>query len=366
MPCLKTRDAAMTRPKLAAKPTILDVAQRAAVSVGTVSHVLNDRANVSDGRRNRILEAIADLGYVPNGLAQGLRRRESRVVGLCAPLTSSAYFAALLEAFEDIAAQEGYELMQVLSRGEPELELRRVQALLARKVDGLLLIPSVDPRGAFDAIATSGVPVVVVDRASNDRRFDYVTIDDRGAMREATRHLVRLGHRSLLYVVRDPRLVTTRRRIQGFREAVARAKAAIDAEVCQRASDEEEFARQIDAALHRRGAPTAIIASNSDIALSLLRVLKRLSVRNPQDVSVLAFDEPVWADVLTPTLACVRHPTALIASRAWELLLHRMHGGRGAPRRVALAAAMVPGDSIGPPPARRLRGRGIAPGGRSQ
>jgi LacI family transcriptional regulator len=356
----------MMRPTPARKPTIFDVARRAGVSVGTVSHVLNDRANVSDGRQKRVLEAIAELGYVPNGLAQGLRRRESRVVGLCAPLTSSAYFAALLEAFEDLAAQEGYELMQVLSRGEPELELRRVQALLARKVDGLLLIPSVDPRSVFDAIAASEVPAVVVDRVSNDPRFDYVTIDDRAAMREATRHLVSVGHRRLLYLVRDPRLVTTRRRIQGFREAAARAKLPIDAVVCQRAPDERGFARQVEAALRRRNAPTAIIASNSDIALSLLRVLKQLSVRYPDDLSVLAFDEPVWADVLTPSLACVRHPTALIARRAWQLLLRRMRGDRDAPQRVALAAELVAGESIAPPGVHAGRARSIAPNDRRQ
>jgi LacI family transcriptional regulator len=364
MPHWNTRDPAMTTPKLPGTPTILDVARRALVSVGTVSHVLNDSANVSDERRDRVLGAIAGLGYVPNGLAQGLRRRESRVVGLCAPVTSSAYFAALLEAFEDLAAREGYELMQVLSRGEPELELRRVQALLARKVDGMLLIPSVDPRDALEAIAASGVPVIVVDRASNDRRFDYVTIDDRAAMRDATRHLVGLGHHRLLYLVRDPRLVTTRRRIQGFREAAARATIPIDAQVCQRAPDERVFARQIELALRGRHAPTAIIASNSDIALSLLRGLKQLAVRCPDDVSVLAFDEPVWADVLTPTLACVRHPTALIASRAWQLLLQRMRGERGAPQRVALAAELVPGESIAPPGARIDRARRIAPDAR--
>src|SRR5262245_60979399 len=100
---------------MARKPTIVDVAERAGVSVGTVSHVLNARGNVSSARRGRVAAAMAELGFVPNAVAQSLRRSESRVVGLCTPLTSSAYFAALLEMFEDLAAAQGYELMQVLS-----------------------------------------------------------------------------------------------------------------------------------------------------------------------------------------------------------------------------------------------------------
>src|SRR5450755_2223219 len=118
----------MDRSPAARKPTVLDVAHLAGVSVGTVSNVLNDHGNVSDARTAQVRSAIAQLDFVPNSVAQGLRRSESRVIGLCTPLTSSAYFAALLEMFEHLAAQQRYEVMQVLSHGDPALELRRVQA----------------------------------------------------------------------------------------------------------------------------------------------------------------------------------------------------------------------------------------------
>jgi LacI family transcriptional regulator len=329
------------------RPTILDVARRAKVALGTASNVLNARGHVNPDLERRVREAIDALGYVPDGVAQSLRRRRTRVVGLCVPSTASAYFAALQEAFEDIAAHQGYELMQVLSRGDVALEERRIAAMLSRRVDGLILIPAGAPARAFAAIDASGVPAVVVDRAIDDPRFDYVTIDERAAMREATIHLVDEGHRRILFAVRAPTLVTTRERIAGFRAAL-RARRA-QGEVMVRSLDDAEFTAQLARALSARARPTAVIASNSALALALLKALRALEVAVPRDLSVLLFDEPEWADVVAPPLAVVRHPTAAIARTAWELLIHRMRTPRAKPQRVVYAATLVPGPSIAPP-----------------
>ena len=330
------------------RPTIEDVARRARVSVGTVSNVLNGHAHVRTERAARVHAAIQALHYVPNGVAQSLRRQRSHVVGLCAPLTSSAYFAALLDAFEDIASSQGYEVMQVLSRQDPMLEERRVRALIARKVDGLIVIPSAAPQGTFDLIARSRVPAVVVDRLSDDERFDYVTLDDYGAMTTATRALLDLGHRRLLFVVRYPALVTTRRRIAAFRAATRRMSGG-HSEVCVRDADDTRFASQLANILDRSDAPTAAIASNSAIALALLKVLRARNVAIPHDLSLVAFDAPEWSDVLSPPLSMVRPPTGDIARRAWALLLKRMREPDVPTERVELSATLDLRASVGPP-----------------
>ncbi|MEO7241687.1 MAG: LacI family DNA-binding transcriptional regulator [Variovorax sp.] len=343
-------------------PTVRDVAQHASVSVGTVSNVLNARGNVSAARRASVEASMAALGFQPNRVAQSLRRSESRVIGLCTPLTSSAYFAALLETFESVAAQQDYEVMQVLSHADPTLELRRVQALIGRNVDGLILIPTHDPSATLSLLAVRGTPTVIVDRVFDDARFDYFAIDDRAAMRAATAQVIALGHRRLLYVVRDMRLPTTQRRIEGYRDAAIAADAAstghtaeaasgsICAAVLQRDPDEAAFAREIQAALTQNlKAPTVLIASNSVIALSLIRLLGELGVRWPDDVSVLVFDEPVWAPILTPPLAVMRHPTQAIALAAWERLLARLATPDLPPIRVMFEASLVGGPSLAAP-----------------
>ena len=335
----------------ASRPTIEDVARRARVSVGTVSNVLNGRGNVAALREARVRTAIEALAYVPNGLAQGLRRQASRVVGLCAPLTSSAYFAALLDAFEDIAASQGYELMQVLTRQEPQLELRRVRALLARKVEGIIIIPSARPAAAFDAIVESRVPAVVVDRVSEDDRFDYVTMDDDGAMRGVVRELVQRGHRRLLYVVRHPALITTRRRTAAFCATLRRTPGA-RAEVLVRDADDARFAQQLQGMLDRRDRPTAVIGSNSALMLALLKSLRHMPLSIPRDLSLVCFDAPDWADVLTPPLAVVRPPTTDLARIAWERLLRRVDDASLPTERIELPALLELRGSIGPPPRR--------------
>lgn len=328
-------------------PTIRDVAEKAEVSIATVSNVLNGGRVVSDERRKAVMAAVEALGYMPNGVAQSLRRRQSRVVGLLATGAASAYFAALLEAFEDRAASLGYEVMQVLSRDDPELELRRVRAMLARKVDGLIMVPTALPAGAFDLIAATGVPAVIVDRASADPRFDYVTMDNTAAMTDATRRLVELGHRSLLYVVRSPELVTTRERMAAF-QAMAGA-AGVAASVIRRESGDDRLLSQIRTILAGDNPPTAIIASNSELLIALLRVLKSLAARIPDDVSVLSFDEPVWGDVMNPGLAVVRHPVQAIARSAWEILIERMESRGAASRRVVHQAEVVIRGSVSTP-----------------
>ncbi|MEP7209190.1 MAG: LacI family DNA-binding transcriptional regulator, partial [Casimicrobiaceae bacterium] len=342
-------------------PTIEDVAREAGVSLGTVSNVLNVRGNVAATRIARVQEAIERLRYVPNGVAQSLRRQRSRVVGLCAPLTTSAYFAALLEAFEDIAAAQGYEVMHVLSRQDPALELRRIRALLARKVDGLVVIPTATPAAAFDAIVRSHVPAVVVDRLSRDERFDYVTVDDYGAMRATANALLALGHRRLLYVVRFPTLVTTRRRVAAFRAAI-RAVSGATGEVAVREPDDAAFAATIGSILARHDRPTAAIASNSALTIALLRILRHERVAIPRDLSLVSFDAPEWADVLESPLAVVRPPVDAIARTAWELLLLRMHQASLPTRRIELQATLELAASVAPPPKTTGGGRREAGG----
>ena len=329
----------------AARVTIEDVAHQAGVSVGTVSNVLNQRGNVRTERAARVRDAIASLRYVPNGVAQSLRRQRSRVVGLCAPLTSSAYFAALLDAFEDIASTQGYEVMQVLSRQDPALEERRVRALIARKVDGLIVIPSASPQATFDLIAESGVPAVIVDRLSDDSRFDYVTLDDYGAMEAATRALLECGHRRLLYVVSNPKLVTTRRRIEAFLATARRTRGAV-AEVCVREPNDAAFARQVGTLLQQDDRPTAAIGSNSALTLALLKALRQHGIAIPRDLSLITFDAPDWSQLLTPFLAVVQPPTRDIARTAWELLLRRMNQPGIATEHIELSATVELTDSV--------------------
>lgn len=328
-------------------PTILDVARRAGVSVGTVSNVLNGAIRVSDAKRDRVAAAISELGYTQNMLAQGLRRRRSPLVGLCVPFTSITYFSALVDACEDVASDRGFEIVQVLSHQDPTTELKRVKALLRYHVAGIMLVPSVDPKAVFDLIAASGTPAVVVDRPTADPRFDEVTFNNYEAMTEAIARLVRLGHRRILFVVRNRNLSVTACRIAALK-AAAQAAGDIAVNVVECGGAESTFISRLAPELGSKSRPSALIVSNSTLAAWTLRTFKTLGIRCPEEMSVLAFDEPEWADLVSPQLSVIRQPIRAIALTAWDFLMRRMRQEDIEVEHAELRAEVVFRDSVGP------------------
>ncbi len=310
----------------AKKPTISDVAAKANVSVGTVSHFLNGTTNVSAALRERVDSAMRALGYEQNMLAHAQRRQRAAVVGISVPHVDSAYLAALIESFEDIAAVRGYQVMQVLTRRDPQVELRRVRELLRHRIAGLLVVPTYDPHETLELIHGSGTPAVLIDRPSGDLRFDEVTFNNRQVMADAVDGLIRLGHRRILFVVQSKRLSISRLRIEALNETAAASPFAIEASVLEVGDDPRGHALRLGEALTAARLPLAVVVSNSVLAARALRVLKGMGDAFPSKISLLAFEEPEWAELASPQLSVIQQPVRAIAREAWELLLRRMNG----------------------------------------
>lgn len=333
--------------RIAKKPTITDVAREAGVSIGTVSHVLNGTTNVSAILRERVERAMRALDYEQNMLAHAQRRQRTPVVGLSVPHVASAYLAALIDSFEEIAAGRGYQVMQVLTRRDPQIELRRVRELLRHRVAGLLLVPTLDPRETLELIHASGTPAVLVDRPSGDDRFDEVTFDNRAVMGEAVGRLIRLGHRRILFVVELQRLSVSRLRIEALNECAA-AQPDVAAEVMEMGDDPAGYARRLTLALDEARQPVAVIVSNSLVAARTLRVLQTLGDAYPSRISLLVFEEPDWAELTCPRLSVIRQPVRAIAREAWALLLRRMSNEAFPIQRLELHAEVELRESVQP------------------
>jgi LacI family transcriptional regulator len=329
------------------------------VSVGTVSNVLNGTREVTEARRRRVLQAVNDLGFHQNMLAQALRRNSSSVIGLCVPRSTTSYFAALVDAFEKVAADRNFAIMQVLTHEDPATEHQRIQNLLRYRVDGIILVPSINPDATYELLEKSNTPLVLIDRPADDRGFDQVTFANRQAMYETGRQLIALGHRRILFCVQQANLSVSRQRRDGLNQAISEAPHPVAAEILTSIKEEAAFQEQIRLALAVPNPPTAIIVSNSTLAEWIVRGLERLDVRFPGDVSLLAFGEPHWADLITPKLSVVRQPIQEIAVNAWELLLRRMNGEETDPHRMEIEGAVIMRGSVGPPPAGSSRPRRI-------
>ncbi|MEO6750104.1 MAG: LacI family DNA-binding transcriptional regulator [Casimicrobiaceae bacterium] len=351
-----------TRQKPSATVRIKDVALRARVSSGTVSHVLTGHTRVSETLRARVQKAIDALGYVPNFHAQGLRHSRSRVVGICLPHASTAYLNTLSQTLEETASAAGYGVMHVFSRHDSAIELDRIRDLVRYGVDGLVLLPSLSPANALEMAARKNVPLVIVDRPIADRRFDQVTLDNRAAMREVTERLIALGHRRLLFVCHSQGRLATRHRLQALATVCANSPHASFRTIEHH--DDSEFLRdELARVLLQRPRATAWVVSNSHQASIVLGYLAERGVRCPEDVSVLAFDDPEWSTLVRPRLSVVRQPARAMAHAAWDLLLQRINGSDQAPQTVALGATVELRASVAAPHAKPgvvalLRGAG--------
>jgi LacI family transcriptional regulator len=333
----------MNKPK---NPTVADVAVHAGVSIGTVSNVLKGVIPVSARIRERVMTAIAELDYRQNMLAQGLRSKRAPIVGLCVPHTTITYFAELVDAFEEVASNNSFEIMQVLSRQDHEKEYQRVKSLLNYRVGGLIIVPTMRPEKTYELIRQSGIATVVVDRApTGEFPFDRVTFDNHAAMRQAGEGLIQRGHRNILFVVHQRLLNVTVQRIAGLREAADACADKVTTNVIE-CNDQTALTAQLSAEMRRANRPTAIIVSNSRIATWAYRAFRALQLDCPKDVSLVAFDEPEWADIVTPSLSVVRQPTREIALMAWRFLLHRISQDVDGTQEIQLNADVIFRNSV--------------------
>lgn len=323
------------RKKSRSSITVRDVAATADVSVGTVSHFLNGRF-VSDERRKRIQTAIDKLGFTNNLLAQGMRKQRSQVIGLCVPNTIFTNFSSLVDALDQRASEENFELMQVLSRQDPENEFLRVKRLLSYKVGGLFLVPSLEPARMLDAIQESGTPMVIVSRPiPEDDRFDQVSVDHQEALRDVGRLFLDHGHRHLLLIARLPTLSVTRQRMTGLGEALNAVDGASVA-LFESGDDRADYQRRLIEALSASPRPTGLVISNSLLATWAIAAIRAMGLAYPRDVSLIVLESPEWCELVTPAVSTVRQPTREISEIAWARLQQRMRDPSAKTRCVLL------------------------------
>lgn len=326
--------------------TIIDVANRAGVSLGTVSNVLNGRVSVRKETKEQVERAIHDLGFTPSMIASGMRKQRSNVIGLCVPFTNFQNFSLLADAVERISAAAGYELMQVYSRQDHEIELQRIERLLAFRVGGVILIPSLKPEASLERLARTATPTVILNRPIEDERFDQVMVDHREAVRLVVERLIERGHKKIVLSSQYPTLSVTRWRVAAMKEAVKKSGAAIEVVALKTGATEAEFATRITPHLTGKTGPLALICSNSIVTTWALRTARSLGLEGPRDYSLVALDDPEWADIVTPSLSVVHQPTEILARTVMDALIARMRRLGPPPKRVMIPPNVTFRDSV--------------------
>jgi LacI family transcriptional regulator len=320
--------------------SLADISRRAGVSIATASRVLNGSSHpVSEATRTRVLAAADELGYRPSELARALVKRTSRIIGVIVGDIVDPYFAEIARGVEDVAAREGHLMMVCNADRRPSAELAHLDVLRDYHAAGVVFAGSgyEDPRDAaalreaVDALQAAGSAVVAL--ATRDLDCPSVLVDNRGAARLATEHLLSLGHRRIAFVQGPPGLHTSSHRLEGFEEAMA----AVDAEPVRVPGGFEYEAG--DAAAERFLAgelPEAVLAVNDEVAIGLLTGLRRGGVDVPGRISVAGIDDTRPARLVD--LTSVSLPLHELGVMAARVILEGADGNVVLPHRLVRRA----------------------------
>lgn len=311
----------MTR-RRAGGQTIVDVARRAGVSPMTVSRVVNGEDNVREATRERVLEAVRELGYSPNPAARSLATAQSIRIGLLYSNPSAAYLSEFLLGGLDQCSRSAVQLIVEKCDAE-DSEQAAVDHMITAGVDGVILPPPLcDSVVILEGLARAGIPAVVVATGRPAATASAIRIDDQEAARAMTRHLIGLGHRRIGFVTGHPNQTASQLRRDGYEAALAEADLAFDPDlVVQGYFTYNSGLAAAERLLSLTAPPTAIFASNDDMAAAAVAVAHRRGLDVPGDLTVCGFDDTALATTLWPELTTIRQPVAEMSRRAVLLLL---------------------------------------------
>ncbi|PZF89481.1 LacI family DNA-binding transcriptional regulator, partial [Micromonospora deserti] len=312
-----------------------DVAERAGVSVKTVSNVVNGYVHVRPDTRARVEEAIAELNYRPNLSARNLRKGRTGVIALAVPELDIPYFAELARHVVTAAAELGWTVLIDQTGGGREQERVAAAGIGDHLIDGLIFSPLA--LTAEDLVGLDGTPMVLLGERVDHGPADHVMIDNVAAAREITAHLIGLGRRRIAAIgsQRTPEGASARLRLAGYTAALSEAGMAYDERLVAPAPawHRADGATAMRALLASGVRPDAVFCFNDTLALGALRALHEAGLRVPEDVAVAGFDDIEDGRFSVPTLSTIAPDKERIARLSVELLANRLDGDRTAPPR---------------------------------
>jgi LacI family transcriptional regulator len=346
------------------KATLTDVARKAGVSTATAARALGGYGSVSEAARERVTEAAQDLGYQRNELAATMITGRSNTVGLVVADIENPFFAAAARGVSDVARAAGYEVVLVNTDEDVETERSAVRVLVSKRLDGIIVAPA-SPVDVEHLVATqrAGCPMVLLDRQVQGFDADVVLVDNLGASKDVTKRLLAAGHERVAMVTGGassadqetldrPSVSTARDRVDGYLATLAEAGIPEPATYLRTGAHTRHLAEQLTTELLRLPQPpTAVFATDSVVALGVLKALRDANVEIPEAISLVAFDDADWTGVVAPAISVVAQPAQELGRCAAEVLLERVAGADYPARRHVMTTSFVSRDSIAPPSA---------------
>jgi LacI family transcriptional regulator len=324
------------RPK---RPTMVDVAARAGVSLKTVSRVVNNAPHVQPELAERVLAAVAELGFRRNQLASSLRSGQATAtIGLLIEEIANPFYATIAGAAAEVAWRHDTMLIVASSEEDPAREQQLLRDLCARRVDGLLVVPAGYDHSFLRDEVERGTPVVFLDRPAGGLQADTVLLDNRRGAQAGVQRLIEAGHRRIAILLDSIGVYTMRERLDGAQDALAAAGTSYDIGLVRDGiRDPAAAARVVAELLDQPDPPTAFFSLNNRITLGVVEEL----YRRGGDTALVGFDDFDLARLVPYPLTVITYDTREFARTAAELLFRRIEGDRSWPRTVVLPTELV-------------------------
>jgi LacI family transcriptional regulator len=313
------------------KITIVDVANKAGVSKGTVSAVINTKNTVDPSTREHILEVMKNLNFRPKGVARNLKNGlQDKSIGIIIKDLNYPFYTSVAAGVKEYASSKGYSVIITSSDDDHECEKKLSHLFSAKDIKGMIIAPVVEGTAEIDhlfKLKMINYPFVLLE-AVKGIQANVVAIDNKKAIKMAVRYLMESGHRKIIHFAGPPQSSHTQERIQGFRHAFSESTLVFrdDMIVSIGSHYEESFNKTIDyfKNKNREDYPTAIVCFNDQQALAVMTALKELNIRVPDDISIIGNDDIYYAKTYPVPLTTIRAPQHEIGRRAAEILIRNI------------------------------------------
>ena len=321
--------------------TMRDVANAANVSTATVSRVIANKPHVKEEVRKTVKAVIDQLGYRPNLVAQNLRARRSKIIGLIVSDIQNPFFRYISRAVEDTAHQNGYSVILCNNDEDPDKEKMYLQLMQDQNIAGIILSPTIKASSRFEGILQMNIPLAVIDRRVTGFDVDNISIDNAFLAEKAVTHLCENGYQRIAGIFGDGS-TTGRERHQGYLNALKKAGLNSPKERIRFVGPREEtgYRTAIDF-IENTHPPDAIFTSNSLMAAGVMQAIQEKSLSIPEQIGLATFDDTSWTKLVTPAITVVDQPAYEIGQTATELLVQRIKDPSRPTREIILKGKLI-------------------------
>ena len=334
------------------KETLSSIASRTGVSVTTVSRVLSGNAKkyrISKDTVKKVLNDARDCNYSPSLIAQSLRTNRTNSIGLLLPSISNPYFADMASVIIHEVNEKGYTTIVMDTMEDEDNFNKSASVLLSRRVDGIIAVPCGTNASVLEGINRDYLPVVLIDRYFEDSGLPYVTTNNYLGGAEATRYLISAGHKRIACIQGVLESTPNAKRVRGYLDTMASAGLSEFAEVVGNEFSIRNGYDETTRLLDNPQRPTAIFALSNTIALGVLKAIREASLRIPEEISLVAFDDYTYMDFLEPPVTRISQPVQDMARIATKLLFDRIEESDAVhTSQIKLSPTLIIGASVKP------------------